>query len=486
MFNAVMGNFLAVAGYQECQILTVNPRGEVTDRLAIELALQGGYIRRVDWVPGSQVQFLVVTNLFVKIYDLSLDNISPLHYFTLADNSIMDATLIVAPMGRMFLLVLSEQGSLFRLELSLKGNVGAKVLNEIIDVPRKDTHAKGLSLYFSHSYRLLFLSYQDGTTLIGRLDNNAAMLPEISALLESELDGKLRPVSLHHWKDLSVDTGVFVCFSNLKQNAAFTVSLCSHDVFMQSMQHTMGSSALPSVGITSYKPLSKDKIHCLVLYEDGSLQIYSHASFGFDTSNVSSDHVKKIGASILSNKAYAGINQDFPLDFFEKTTCITNDVKLSCEAIKNNDSEGLKQKLASDDGFLESPTPSGFKMTVLNSNPDIVMVGFRLHVGNTSASHIPSTISFFQRVVKLGEGMRSWYDIPFTTPESIFADEEFTISVGSSFNGSTLPRIDFWKFMVVLKKNLVGKRKWMHSWIWKLILVVLIPVAQGLKRSVCL
>ena len=72
-------NYLAVAGYEECQVLTVNQRGDVTDRLAIELALQGAYICKVKWVPGSQVQLMVVTNMFVKIYDLSEDNISPIH-----------------------------------------------------------------------------------------------------------------------------------------------------------------------------------------------------------------------------------------------------------------------------------------------------------------------------------------------------------------------------------------------------------------------
>lgn len=77
-----------------------------------------------------------------------------------------------------------------------------------------------------------------------------------------------------------------------------------------------------------------------------------------------------------------------------------------------------------------------------NSNPDIVMVGFRLHVGNTSVSHIPSEIAIFQRVIKLDEGMRSWYDVPFTVAESLLADEEFTISIGRTFSGSALPRID--------------------------------------------
>lgn len=77
-----------------------------------------------------------------------------------------------------------------------------------------------------------------------------------------------------------------------------------------------------------------------------------------------------------------------------------------------------------------------------NSNPDIVMVGIRVHVGNTSANHIPSDITIFQRVIKLDEGMRCWYDIPFTVAESLLADEEFTVSVGTTFNGSALPRID--------------------------------------------
>lgn len=82
------------------------------------------------------------------------------------------------------------------------------------------------------------------------------------------------------------------------------------------------------------------------------------------------------------------------------------------------------------------------QISVLNSNPDIVMVGFRVHVGSTSPNHIPSDITIFQRVVKLDEGMRSWYDIPFTVAESLLADEEFIITVGPTFNGSALPRID--------------------------------------------
>ncbi|TQD82010.1 hypothetical protein C1H46_032473 [Malus baccata] len=441
-FNPVVENYLAVAGYEDCQVLTVNPRGEVTDRLAIELALQGAYIKRVDWVPGSQVQLMVVTNRFVKIYDLSQDNISPIHYFTLPDDMIVDATLVVASQGRMFLIVLSEHGRLFRLELSVEGNVGATPLKEVIQIQDKVIDAKGSSLYFSSAYKLLFLSYQDGTTLVGRLSPNASSLSETSTIYEEEQDGKQRSAGLHRWKELLADSGLFVCFSSIKSNSAIAVSMGSHELFAQNLRHAVGSTS-PLVGVTAYKPLSKDKIHCLVLHDDGSLQIYSHTPMGVDASaSATAEKVKKLGSGILSNKAYAGINPEFPLDFFEKTVCITADVKLGGDAIRNGDSEGAKQSLASEDGFLESPSPAGCKISVSNSNPDIIMVGFRVHVGNTSANHIPSDISIFQRVIKLDEGMRSWYDIPFTVAESLLADEEFTITVGPTFNGSALPRID--------------------------------------------
>ncbi|XP_042440937.1 auxin transport protein BIG-like [Zingiber officinale] len=442
IFNPVVDNYLAVAGLEDCQVLTVNLRGEVTDRLAIELALQGAYIRRVDWVPGSQVQLMVVTNMFVKIYDLSQDNISPKHYFTLSDDVIVDATLVPATMGKAFLLVLSESGRLFRFEVSMEGNVGVNALTDIIAVQDGDVLRKGLSLLFSLTYRLLILSYQDGTTLIGRLDANASSLIDISYVLENDQDGKLRTAGLHHWKELISGSGLFICLSTHKSNAATLVSLGPSEMIAQNLKYGSGLS-LPLVGAAAYKPLSKDKTHCLVLQDDGSLQIYSHLPTGVDTTgNVSAEQTKKLGSSILNNKTYAGMNPEFPLDFFEKTMCITGDVKFSSDAIKNGDSEGIRQRLASDDGFLEGPSSSGFKVTVSNSNSDIVMVGCRIQVGNTSASHIPSEVTIFQRVIKLDEGMRSWYDIPFTVAESLLADEEFIISVGRTFDGSTMPRVD--------------------------------------------
>ena len=47
------------------------------------------------WVPGSQTELVVVTDTFVKIYDLRVDLISPVYYFVILTGKIKDATIAV-------------------------------------------------------------------------------------------------------------------------------------------------------------------------------------------------------------------------------------------------------------------------------------------------------------------------------------------------------------------------------------------------------
>ncbi|CAN4082734.1 unnamed protein product [Withania somnifera] len=359
IFNPLVENYLAV----------------VSDRLAIVLALQDAYIKHVDRIPGSQVRLMVVTNKFVKIYDLSFDNISPVHYFTLPNDVIMDVALIMA------------SRALYGLELSTKGNVGAKPLKEILQIEGKERHAKGSSLYFF-----------DGTTLVGRVNPDATSLIEVSSIVENETDGKLRPVDCTDGEIYLFELKCLAC----------AISFGEHEVLVQNLRHSVGSTS-PIVGVLAYNPLLKDKIHCLVLHEDGSLRIYSHVPTGVD-SGFRSSTIRLMEAQ----------NRSFRLIFLREFVCITQDVKASSDAKRNGD----------------------YEITVSNSNPDLVMVGLRLHVGNTSANHIPSEITVFQRGIKLDEEMRSWYDVPFIVAESLLADEEFTITVGPTFSISALPRID--------------------------------------------
>jgi len=69
VFCPLAPQYLAVAGLTECLVLTVAPRGEVMDRLTLDLSLSGGsnFIVRVAWVPGSQTELVVTTAGAVKV-----------------------------------------------------------------------------------------------------------------------------------------------------------------------------------------------------------------------------------------------------------------------------------------------------------------------------------------------------------------------------------------------------------------------------------
>ena len=74
------------------------PRGDVLSRLAVELMLDSlgtgvsTHIVKAAWVPSSLSKCVVLTNQFVKVYDLAKDKLSPSHYFHTLDDAIKDVT----------------------------------------------------------------------------------------------------------------------------------------------------------------------------------------------------------------------------------------------------------------------------------------------------------------------------------------------------------------------------------------------------------
>jgi len=373
-FNSANESYLAVAGYEDCQVFTVNPRGEVTDRLALELALQDAYIRRIAWVPGSQVELMVVTNRFVKIYDLSKDKISPTHYFTVLEDSIADAILVSATQGQLMAIVLSQLGVLYSQYITGVES-GMRILTENIQLPGCYQPVKGVSLQYSATYKLLFSAYNDNLALIARLNADCTGLAQVAAVVE-EQDGKTKAAGLHHWNEMFAGSGLFVCLSSQKSNSPVAVQLGTTEMHSQPLRMTGNPSSLRVDGVAAYPPMTKDRNSVLVLYDDGSLQVFSYTStlpesvselVGTDrqkqSASLEAERMKKLGVVLLGNRVNnGGATPSFPLDFFEKTTCITADVKLGGDILRNGDSEGVKLSLASDDGFLEGPSSSGFKV----------------------------------------------------------------------------------------------------------------------------
>jgi E3 ubiquitin-protein ligase UBR4 len=89
--NPAAKEHVAVFGKKSCAVLIFDPKGRSASRVHVELALdstQGASssqpltVIKVEWIPQSQVLLAVTTNKFVKVFDLSKDTISPLHYFS--------------------------------------------------------------------------------------------------------------------------------------------------------------------------------------------------------------------------------------------------------------------------------------------------------------------------------------------------------------------------------------------------------------------
>ncbi|KAL2549084.1 auxin transport protein BIG [Forsythia ovata] len=117
-------------------------------------------------------------------------------------------------------------------------------------------------------------------------------------------------VGLHRWKELLAGSGLFVCYSSVKSNGVLAISVGEHEVLAQNLRHAVGSTS-PLVGVAAYKPLSKDKVHCLVLHDDGSLQIHSHIPAGNDTGiSVMSDKVKKLRSGNNFHYALSDVSID--------------------------------------------------------------------------------------------------------------------------------------------------------------------------------
>jgi len=93
-----------VCGRKQCHVITFGSTGNIIQRVVVELSLdilqqqdESGTDRltllKVDWVPEFQFLLTVVTNKFVKIYDLSKDNICPVYNANAPmGGSIKDAT----------------------------------------------------------------------------------------------------------------------------------------------------------------------------------------------------------------------------------------------------------------------------------------------------------------------------------------------------------------------------------------------------------
>ena len=83
-FNPAYQSYCAVWGINDLAVLTLCPKeGKVKSDLTVNLMLAAFgeqlSILDVKWIPGARTILGVGSQIFVRVYDLSKDNFSPLY-----------------------------------------------------------------------------------------------------------------------------------------------------------------------------------------------------------------------------------------------------------------------------------------------------------------------------------------------------------------------------------------------------------------------
>ena len=85
-----------------------------------------------------------------------------------------------------------------------------------------------------------------------------------------------------------------------------------------------------------------------------------------------------------------GRRRRVPARFFERTTCVTGEVTFGGDLARRTSSDSLRFALQSEDSHVEAPAPGACKVTVSLAKAGHVIVGLRVHLGNSGSTQTPT------------------------------------------------------------------------------------------------
>eukprot|EP01133_Synstelium_polycarpum_P011499 gene11499-13413_t len=458
VFNSANERYLAVSGHKECKILTINQKDEIVDTLVIDLSLyalgENIHIIKVEWLPGSQVELAVVTNEFIKIYDLSTDNISPAHFYTLVEDSIRDATVVANPAsGNRTIIALAESGMLYAQIITPSIDDESCIMIETLSIPTLVKLSAGVTLYYAADLDMLLTTFTNGEVHALRLEESNGGLTVTNSIYINDPNLKL-PMPVSAFTQLSPNySNIFTALS-ARGGYLVTLKITPTLIGLQSIKMTPKVEGLTWVNKAAPK--------LLVLFEDGSLVRYDYAletpltapapkavpaalspnNPGIDVLAISRPQPAVEVAVPSSSSQQPAAGPEFPIDFFEKVECITPSIKFGGDALSSYSSDVVKQRLASNDEYIVCANVDSLSLVCHNTNPDNIICGIRVLVGNASLKHIPKELKVLDRSIEITNGMRRWYDIALTPEESYKSAKQLTLTATATFNPGNAPIID--------------------------------------------
>lgn len=419
--NLCNEDYLAVCGLKDCHVLTFTSAGAVSNHLVLHNNLEiGNFIVKAIWLPGSQTKLALVTADFVKIYDLGFDSMNPIHYFLVPSGKIRDCTFMYEN-GTYHILLMSSSGYIYTEVCSDESSTkyGTFYVTNTLEVHLDGVDVNGsiagggVSIYYSHTLGLLFYSYAQGKSYISPIiprDNCVLTvfpinLPTPNGSGKSNGTPRNSTVQpLCQWTEIPNHPGL-ICAAMQSSNNPVILMLKPDAIVIQEIKVLPAKSKIMDMVAIRHSSGNDLRTTLILLCEDGSLKMYM-ANMEQTGYWMSSTIQAIIPHSALKPKKKKVIKSGkatnalvFPVDFFEHCT-VMNDIEWGGnDLLQIYNHAQLKHRLHTTGLFVTCNRPLGFTVEVTNNDPNMVMTGLRIQIGNEDLQRVPAFVEIFGRII---------------------------------------------------------------------------------------
>jgi len=513
------------------------------------VTFNSGIIKQVRWVPGSDVHLCIVSDSSIKIFDFTLEGGHATHSFltSAADPTVIDATLVpkVKEAGDLnvpgkssfnaVLVVMTKSCKLFALPLEAPGDDDDNdgILESRIEAGQTlllpDEYASVeegiMAMHYSESFGYLLISYEDETVVAVKLNPEVthierafplfttAILATCSSIEEASIPSSTGPYN--RFVDCpGLEMVLMVARVNRQRTERVVALRVAEDRQRNSLQvqqprwrvnqDVMGgpshTSSLLTPGMIEGMcggPLAMNTTAggvrsmpptVLVLYENGSMQIFSDRdlygvpkfskpcgvegmtmatngpSLSSCITHLINNHAGRFGAGQTISEpsiCTAVAIPDVEWEELEDAICMQvphvtaleslinvthwKDLMIYAEPFSSFTPEHLRQKLNQDnDEFVVSPRSEGFSMGLRLKSNEMELAAIRILVGNTSLEFIPRELRVMGRTCATCKGLRRWYDLLLSEEEIRLVRETglLAFSISNSFEHDNPAIID--------------------------------------------
>nr|XP_054369209.1 E3 ubiquitin-protein ligase UBR4 [Mirounga angustirostris] len=473
--NPCKEDYLAVCGLKDCHVLTFSSSGSVSDHLVLHPQLAtGNFIIKAVWLPGSQTELAIVTADFVKIYDLSVDALSPTFYFLLPSSKIRDVTFLFNEEGKNIIVIMSSAGYIYTqlMEEASSAQQGPFYVTNVLEINHedlKDSNSQvaggGVSVYYSHVLQMLFFSYCQGRSFAATVSRTTLEVLQLFSInIKSSNGGSKTSPALCQWSEVMNHPGLVCCVQ--QTTGVPLVVMVKPDTFLIQEIKTLPAKAKiqDMVAIRHTACNEQQRTTMILLCEDGSLRIYmanvENTSYWLQPSLQPSSvisimkPVRKRKTATITTRTSSQVT--FPIDFFEHNQQLTDVEFGGNDLLQVYNAQQIKHRLNSTGMYVANTKPGGFTIEISNNNSTMVMTGMRIQIGTQAIERAPSYIEIFGRTMQLNLSRSRWFDFPFTREEALQADKKLNLFIGASVDPAGVTMIDAVK--------IYGKTKEQFGW----------------------